>query len=122
MLDLIAENNYPDPEFLSAFENNQAAYLAAAGRLKLVSVPAAYVFYNADLVNNFQNLAIINGVFSGIARDPLNAVLYLAPYKKEAERFQAVLTGIAGRLRKDNILFLQGGIGQTLLSYLENSD
>ena len=113
----LAESDYSDPEALLIFGDYETAYSVAASHLKSLKTPGSYVSFHADLVNNFQNLAIINSAFKNLASDPLNAIFYLSSYKKESERFQNAMAGTANKLLKDNISFLPDDGGKTLLSY-----
>ena len=122
LLDAVSKSDSMDPELLSLFGEHETAYNSAASRLKLVLVPSSYVSFHTDLVNDFQNLAIINGAFKNLASDPLAGVFYISSYKKESKRLQDILAGIAGQILKDNISFSSGEIGQAFLSYSAGSN
>lgn len=121
LLNELSESENPNPELLSTFEAYETAYRDAANRLKSVYAPAPYISYHADLINNFQNLAVINGALKSVVSDPLNAVFYINPYRKESERFQSALSGIASQLTRDGVSFQAGEAGGTLLNYLAKS-
>lgn len=111
-----------DLEILARFSDYQRAYLGSVAELKSIFVPETYASMHAELVNNLQNVAVINGAFVRMASDPLSAILHLGYYKKESERFLKVMSGVGKQLVSDNLNFSDEEYGSMFIYYLAMAD
>jgi len=113
---LITTESYEDEKLFGEY---RVSYFKAADALTAMPAPETYATLHVDLINNFNNLVVINGVFKNFSADPVNVFIHLGHYKKEVLRFEKFINDIVLKFQQDGINFTAEDEGYVFFDYSE---